>query len=661
MNTAPLFLDKPLEFDGEEKLAGMLTKLSDNTDNWPQEIMQEAYKQLPYLSDFEIHVSLDKLDEERGFAFGSIIVRSKSDMTPEEEEKSTKLRKAHIPIIIKEQKLCPLDIFMDGKKYQHLTEGRLRQSMYRPDMFDVARLRPPEASLLNDLHPPAAAGYGFGGSGIKAGAALQLVPLLPQLHGRVLERHVERMKTAMKDPSLHVCVSNGAEGVRAAFESASQLETSNIKQAAEYVYDRIRPNVVQFRKLQDGNVMMKWANTEMFSPREESIPSSVASDLIGEQDMVQQLEGDGSLSLSPDIADKDSLEAEEIEVVNKFGLWKVQDTTGNSLVGWVFPQLLTFDLQPMPLALFNNGSQSALQERVAGSLAGKSTDIPKGVPKGYGTLYYIDHGTAKAFIPINVNTTYRGPDGHMKYVGSTDMGDQIAFSFGPGLKTVVKVGENEYVVPDFFNWMPLRGQTELVSDPSVFSKVASAKKGTSVAELLIDGDVYSFRGPAVAKLAHHQTKFIGRPEAEFLTVALGHQSSKLKTAESKVVLRGCNVITPLSEKIAAARAAVRKELDELDPPIHNYFLAKEAAILDDALTADKILGLGFINAENIATFVDMLPTLEECSSKLAELLLAVRAGVKEVPEVAVERMLAAVEDVIRGLKSLRQKELTHTV
>ena len=72
MEIQPLFLDSELRFSGETKLAGMLTRLGDNVDNWAQEITQEAYKQMPFLSDFEPNVVLDKVDEERGFAFGSI-------------------------------------------------------------------------------------------------------------------------------------------------------------------------------------------------------------------------------------------------------------------------------------------------------------------------------------------------------------------------------------------------------------------------------------------------------------------------------------------------------------------------------------------------------------------------------------------------------------
>src|SRR6185369_5365364 len=117
MTAQPLFLDIPLKFDGEEKLAGMLTRLGDNVDNWNQEIMQEAYKQLPYLSGFEVHVMINKVDEERGYAFGSLEVRQKTAMTVEELKESGGIEKVHIPIIVKEQMLSPFDVFLTGKKY----------------------------------------------------------------------------------------------------------------------------------------------------------------------------------------------------------------------------------------------------------------------------------------------------------------------------------------------------------------------------------------------------------------------------------------------------------------------------------------------------------------------------------------------------------------
>lgn len=662
MDTQSLFLDAPLHFDGEEKLAGMQTRLGDNVDNWPQEITQEAYKQVPYLSDFETNVVLDKIDEQKGFAWGSIEVRPKTALT-QEEQYTSQIDKVHIPIVVRDQMLAPFDVFLHGKNYQHLTEGRLRSALFRPDTMDAARTRPPDPSLINDLQPPIRAGYGgFGSGGIKM-AELQALPLLPMLHGQVLPEHVDRLKTACMDPSLKVALSTSHDGVKAAFQSALGLSLTDLEKSAEVVRNSIRPNVVQIKALSNGNALVKWANSEMYAPQEEEMPMSVAQDLAGEEDLSGILESDGTLTASPDAPVKETMEAEEVKVADSFGLWKVQDINGNTMIGWVFPQILSMDMTPLPLSLFNNGSQYAIQEHIAGEIAGKSVDLPKGNPAGYGCLYYIDHGTAKAFLPLTVGSTMRGPDGTVRYNATDEFGEPCTFYFSDAVKKVMRAGQTDFVVPTSVNWMPLRGKTELVNQPMAFSKTAS--KHTSQAELVGDRDVFTWRGPAVAKLASAHTKFIDRSKAEFLGVALGLSPPFCKEAVARaskgelMTFDSLKLITPFADRMAEKKAEVRREIEELELPLHNFFLAKEAAILDDALTADKILGLGFLNAENVATFVDMLPGLEAASSKLAELLVAVRLGLKDIPEVAVERMLAALEDVIRGLRSLQQKEIRY--
>lgn len=663
MASASLFLDQALRFDGEEKLAGSLTRLSDNGEMWPREITQEAYKQIPYISDFDISVILDKIDEQKGFAFGSIEVKAKSEMTME-ERKDGDLPKVHIPVVVRDQMLYPLDVFLNGKSYAHLTEPRLRAALFRPETMDAARTRPYDPSLVHELMPPIRAGYGgFGAGGVKMGSAnLGLLPILPMLQGKVSQEHADRLKTACQDPSLHSQIINGHLGVRSAFNSALGLEPTSHEKWASAVLNNIAPKVVQIAKAGSGKFMLKTANPDYYAPEVEFIPESLARDIAGNEDITGILENDGTLTVSPDSPVKSTMEAEEIKVVDAFGLWKVQDLSGNTLIGWVFPQILSMDMQPLPLSLFNNGSQHAMQEHVAGEMAGKSTDLPKGQPQGYGCLYFIDHGTAKAFIPMRITSTMRGPDGLIRYMSEDDMGNHFTFYFSDSIKTILKVGGSEYCVPTQVSWMPLRGKTELVNNPVYFSKTAAHRMWTSRAELLGDGDLFSWRGPAVAKLDPQERSFIDKDAAAFVGVSLGIDPSFCKQAMERAsrgeVLRFAAVrpITPIKEKLAKAKAVIQEEFKSLPHPIRNYFLAKEAAVLDDALTADKILGLGFLNAENISTFVDMIPALEAASSKVAEMLVASRIGLKDIPEVSLERMLAALEDVIQGLRSLKSKE-----
>ena len=364
----PLFLDQPLTFEGQEKLAGMLTRLGDNSDMWPQEIIQEAHKQLPYLGDFEANVIIDKVDEERGFAYGSIEVRPKSSMTPEEEQQTSELKKVHIPVVIKEQMMSPLDVFLRGRKFEHMTEARLRSALLRPEVFDTPRRKPFDVSLIQDLQPPYRDGWG---SGIKLSSAeLEQLPILPQLHSRINEAHKERIvKLAETDPSFSAALMNAHEGVRAAFQSALQLEPTDHMKTAEFISDHLKPTVVQLRSLPTGNVLIKWATAEMYAPQSAEVPMSVAQDVYGEQDLRPIMEGDGSVTASPDAAVKQTLEAEEIKNVDSFGLWQVQDLQGNEMIGWVFPNLLSMELQPLPLMLFSNGSQYAVQDRIAGKIA----------------------------------------------------------------------------------------------------------------------------------------------------------------------------------------------------------------------------------------------------------------------------------------------------
>jgi hypothetical protein len=714
MSAEPLFLDKGLEF--MEKRAGTLTRLGDNVDHWPQEVMQEAYKRLPFLSSFEINVIFDKQDEERGYAFGSIEVRPKSDMPPSQRRQA--LSKVHIPLVVKEQQLYPLDIFIHGKRYNHLTEGRLRAVLFRPEMFDTPAKPPPGATFGNELTPPAVSG-GWGSSGVKLGqasmaspmdasasmgasqaqqsanaglaskppsqnnlpsmpsmanaqsASTQLpsmgkmasVPLLPLLHGRVLSKHVDRVKEAMGNPDILASYAGADEGVQAALLSAVQLEATDPTKTAEALINSIKPDVVQMRKLANGNVLVKWAGAEAYAPQQQEVPQQQAQQMAGPQ-QGQQLEQQGSVTAGPTAEVQQAMGEEEAEVrpADQFGLWAVQDANGGQLVGWVFPKLYTDSMQQMPTALFTNGSQYAMQEQIAGKMLGKIIDLPKGPPQGYGAFYTTEGDRPKAFTPLQVTGTFTAPDGRVNYMAQGDDGAKVTFYFSDSVKAPVRVGDGQLIVPTGYRWLPLKAKVELVADPSLFTKTAN-RKWTGTVEIRGDGGVYSYSGPSVAKLASADTKFIDRDQAEFIGVLLGMDPGFAKTALNRanggelVSVEGLRTPTPLSTKYASARASVARELSELDPPIRNYSLVKEASILDDALTADKILGLGFINAENIATFVDMIPQLEDAASKLAELLLAVRLGVKEVPEVAVERMLVALEDVINGLRTLRHKEI----
>jgi hypothetical protein len=84
-------------------------------------------------------------------------------------------------------------------------------------------------------------------------------------------------------------------------------------------------------------------------------------------------------------------------------------------------------------------------------------------------------------------------------------------------------------------------------------------------------------------------------------------------------------------------------------PISKQSLIKEAAWIPDPAAVDTVLALGFINPGNMTIFVKYLPELEATQSKLCELLIASRLGLREIPSDALERAIKGLEATIEGL------------
>jgi hypothetical protein len=81
---------------------------------------------------------------------------------------------------------------------------------------------------------------------------------------------------------------------------------------------------------------------------------------------------------------------------------------------------------------------------------------------------------------------------------------------------------------------------------------------------------------------------------------------------------------------------------------------KNAAAMVGTDTVDAVLALNFLNPENVSTFLDELPLLQNAVTKLASLVLATQLGLQTVPKTAAVRAMFALDDVITGLKGLRE-------
>jgi hypothetical protein len=770
-----LFLDRLPELDHSfKKEAGFASRLSENVENWPQELSSELFKQLPFLSDYDVNINLDKVEPQRGFAFGYADIANKTER-PEIEHTEAGLPHVRIPLVIQERAVKPFSIFLDGEKVLPLSEERLREILFNPGTFDLSTSQPRDPSLIEATMPPQRSGMGMGGeykqaSAMSKTAAMQtiekyigdggisdIVDLWMKDVGmgskeKVAFNHISKpqwdaiyksdsiQKLVAKNGSLsHPEVTNkvyemasktfgfhpkvyskppaemqqAAAGAKKPAQPATKTASlllaiaptirekdrndfvekvaadatlvagftrsgiaktlveamDNTKQAStsemlENLADRIEPTAVTVQKLPGGDFLIKSANVNAFSPESaqgQVVPGAEAAEAMSQETAQSMQPGQTATAVAEPVEEKPLYSTNE-KICDEFGEWLVQDAMGNRIMGWVFPETLSWDgeFTPQPIALFTNGSTYALQETIAGELVGKGVTFPSDAPRGDGVFYATDGGKAVCTAPLTIGSASMGPDGSPAFMGQDVFGNPVQVHMAEGLSRPTRVSDTEYALPKTWKFMRLNNQTQLVSDPVQMNKAASVRASAHEATLRFNGSYYLEGGCGLHKLAHEFRYDLDPVTAEFMLGVLGVNgiAAKQKVAEARrkghVKMAGLKTITLLSERYAEATKTASALISKL--PNLRRDLIKEAAAMGDEATVDNLLALNFINPENIAVFVSYIPVLEETAEKLAEMLLSAYLGMGELPEGAIERGMKNLEEVISSLKALHHAE-----
>ena len=167
-------------------------------------------------------------------------------------------------------------------------------------------------------------------------------------------------------------------------------------------------------------------------------------------------------------------------------------------------------------------------------------------------------------------------------------------------------------------------------------------------------NTYTLSGNAFEKLAHEHTRFLDYADTEWMLALAGvdPEYTQEKLASIHVLHRGrveIPVLRPVTppETTFVKTAALEKVCTQL-----SRMMAKHANEIRDPNIADKLLALNFLNPRNVSMFINYLPTFEETTSNLANLLVASRLGEKSLDEGACKEALRNLEDVLTGLKML---------
>lgn len=723
--TQPLFVKPEVSF---EKTAGEVD-LPEDASAWPHEVLQELYKQIPYMHDYDPRVFMQRVDSEQGFAQGYVEVQSRSQAAANSSEASMAaagIRKVRIPVIVASRRLAPFDLLInDAGNVLPLTERRFSQAMFRPQMFDVTSQTPGDHSMIGQLYPPYRQNHGFGGGGVlmsagmgKQGAASGLDPYTAWLVGE-LERQdggfrsvksassvarpvVQFRKTASMmralvpsfyeaDVARFMSKLGSDRALLAAYRSNSRATSEPVRVLAEHqpvdpeklasaLSSVLVPTVVQLIRQSD-RYALKTAAARCWNPTTVTLSRGEVVHTFGEKVALAVDEaGQVTMANAAMAGDPGEVMSESPKTVTTPGLYKVFDEAlGNELVGFVIPNLLSLDGTPLPLALFTNGSHSALQPSIIGVAAGSGGNLPKGGISGSGAFYgYSDDGQLFATIPMTLRGSYVVGDEPAVWEGEAFDGEPVKVSVQPHVRKLLRAPDGTTIIPETWQWTPL-GAAQAISLRSAEDDVEEVPEDwhESAPEAGIDGKPeeekqshvwvrgygspyggapthFSFEGPGVALLEKEARQDLQLDEAMFLLGGLGVRGdigiSKLANsgqAPQKVEVARCIVTDDYRMKVAmtkvASYAAVTEGL--------RADLMKEAADIADPSTVDTVLSLGFINPENVMNFVSYLPTIEDAQMKLCDLLLAARVGL-DLPRTALERAVRSVEETLEGLRTI---------
>jgi hypothetical protein len=714
----PLFHEPKTVFT---KLAAETT-LPEDPNMWQDEVLQEVYKQVPYLADFNLEVVMETVDGERGYGLGHVEVMSKSEApmtSPEDQQQAAGIRKARIPVIIKDGKLAPFDVVItDDAKAMPLTESRMRQAMFRPHAFDVTSKTPGDQSMIGQLYPPYRQNYGFGGGGVAMSAGMggktasKKIASLEGYLALLQEEHLAKTasapakdvkgtkvpkfeEAAAKDekdscgykmgsileavlPTANISdVASFKEsmleyGVKEAYllnaatydavELISKADPPTLEKRAAAIMSRIKPSVVQVVKLASGGYTMKTASHHTWAPVVEHMDRGELVRRVGVKiALATDTAGAVTVGGEDGVSEETNEAAPAAGPISSAGMYSVKTVDGADLTGVVIPNLVDIDGKALPISLFTDGKSAAVQSDMVGVPVGEYSPpptVPAEQAQGHGCFYMEYGGIPCATLPLTLGAVLagNGVDDMPKFDAETFDGRPVQVSVQPYAQQILNV-EGLMIIPQGWTWLPLdqAAEVELAENGADIGKTASLQAKLASVEVSAGGpDSFSVRGFAVEKLALDERQFLNQDDCLFLLTGLGtdpgYALKKMAQAYGKgpQQVRIGHTLKLAHEVQGQSYVNAAQFLESV--PVYRHRMWKEAAALPDPIAVDSVLSLGFINPENLATYIGYLPTLDEAQRRLCELLIGARLGMRELSEGAIERAIRALEDVIEGLK-----------
>lgn len=668
-------------------------KMPENQQRWAEVLTTYLREQYPDVAKLPITVEFRKRDEKSGTAIGAMHVSS-------EEAKKEVL----VPFVVKKFDLSPLDIWMEPKSQDvhPLTKDTFKEVFFVQSPADGLDARPTDStgtyfndpSLWTTNYPPLQGRYSYASGGY------QLLDILSDSF--TAEDGAALRQTLNENPHLvakfqkHGHAEPITKLAKKTYPNSNDYTAAAMQLIPTAVIDLKKEDKDKYSLLSSVEGLFDTAQVQKMDRYEVE---KFLSKIVGKpQDILNEVDAEGEKMLimrSPKegvwLYDETAFETKP-EEATEFAVYRGKTKTGLQVNGLVVPRVVNFAGNKMQYKLFISPAHSSFQKSIAGIRMIDTDDVAimKRILKPWdirvgatGTFMYIDKGNAVATEPVTIKSIeidgpltvcdlngkrFKVRRGYGDYFTREERDASKPLSASstiPGMTEVPKrkyldahgmleVRKNIFVIPQKMMWIPMEGFQDLIATPKEWiQKEAASKMEMDPLTIQWKGGEYDVYGADLPKLAMNER------EVKVLLATAGVAMDKIAgvikkaRAAGKAKVHGTDRLRSKSTKTHEVGKLIAK-ISAVVQSLKKNLIKEAAEMPDDAqASVDAMLSLNFLNSDNMAKFVAYKPVFDKVLDYLAELTLASRLGLNDVPEAATVSAMTKLMDVCDGLHKLQ--------
>lgn len=636
-------------------------KLPEDESKWSQAITDHVASDLPFINKYPTEIFIDEKDPKMGYAKGRMLIGNK----------------ATSPIIIRDRRLLPLDVFIYDEKFYPLSEKNLESLMMNKSMADKT-VTPKEiggtenTGLQQSSRPPYSA-YTHRNQGYK------MASVLDRLNSISPEDYNNAMTEINQDHELTYKIASKSKGILNRLEKLAK-DTTKKKMSQEEQIETIRKianrqnwpvNVFQMHKSANDSSIVFRTSSDIcpLAYTEKYMSIKEARDMLPKATLVKLAQGENILAVKGRSAKTVNLPKEiafPTENIEKFGHYDVVAENNSVYRGFVIPEVYDYDMNKIAgMKLFASEDTFAMQEKIAGRkvLAGPKQELPSSkIENGITGTFCFRYGEKVASIkPFTISSFPLTSGEQIEFEAMSMTGEPLQFTVMPGL-AAASPGEKRghYLIPSIWQFMRTGNyQQPIYKSSKQMTKTAMADTDIKKLELVWDGVTYQIIGPQVENISQ-QVQDLDPMKARFLLTAFGVPVDYADKLLSKARADGYTEFTadikPIGQYVVNTNShqhmdgSMDTKYASMISRIRLVPWIKLAAEADDKETVDSVLSLQFINPQNLSEFADSIDDFREAQTKLAKLLVATRLGIKQVDAESVKMAMEQLSNVIEDLE-----------